>query len=493
MELRKKMLGAIVGILGLAAAFSATASATPVSENGRLQVSGSVIKNSRGKTFTMKGVCINWDWDDSKMIYGRDAYKTMRDKWGVNAVRVNTWPEITADKALPKLRRVINDASSQGLYVLVNFGIWYEDPNRADYKKNATDVFSALSKEYGSKGNVLYEICNESKGSWANIKKYADYMVPIIRKNDKNGIIVVGTPDFCTKPNIPNGSRVKDTVKGKSNIVYAVHQYGNWNWNEIKRAKNAGVPLLATEFSPLDGFTGKDPQYKNAESCLSYMNGAGIGRFVWALRDSRTGYQIIKSNAPQNGKWDDTTLSEHGRWMVKVYTGRTPLTSYSFAVSTTSSTATWSGKAIRPNPTVRNSGKTVSSKYYSVSYSNNVAVGKATITVTGKGPYAGCRGTATFLINPKQPAISKTSATAKSIKASWSRDAQATAYQIQWSTSGNFAGAKTATLNGSGKTSHEITGLAPKRNYFIRLRELKTIGKTTYYGKWSSVKQVKTK
>ena len=51
---------------------------------------------------------------------------------------------------------------------------------------------------------------------------------------------------------------------------------------------------------------------------------------------------------------------------------------------------TYTGKAIKPKVTVKDSkGKTISSSNYTVSYKSNTKVGKATVTVTFKGNYTG--------------------------------------------------------------------------------------------------------
>ena len=55
----------------------------------------------------------------------------------------------------------------------------------------------------------------------------------------------------------------------------------------------------------------------------------------------------------------------------------------------TAAAQTYTGSALKPTPTVVLGGKTLSASDYGVSYSDNTAVGTATITVTGKGNYTG--------------------------------------------------------------------------------------------------------
>ena len=73
-----------------------------------------------------------------------------------------------------------------------------------------------------------------------------------------------------------------------------------------------------------------------------------------------------------------------------------------FTVKPAKTSYTYTGKAIKPGVTVTANGKAVGAGSYSVTYSNNVKVGTATIKVTGKGNYAGWSGSCTFTIKAKK-------------------------------------------------------------------------------------------
>ena len=63
---------------------------------------------------------------------------------------------------------------------------------------------------------------------------------------------------------------------------------------------------------------------------------------------------------------------------------------------------TYNGTAHQPTPLVQYSGTDLTlNTDYTLSYTNNVNAGTATVTVTGKGGYEGSTGTKTFTINPK--------------------------------------------------------------------------------------------
>ena len=57
--------------------------------------------------------------------------------------------------------------------------------------------------------------------TWADVKSYAEEVIPIIRKNTKDALIIVGTPTWSQDVDIA----AEDPVTGYDNIMYAVHFY----------------------------------------------------------------------------------------------------------------------------------------------------------------------------------------------------------------------------------------------------------------------------
>lgn len=160
--------------------------------------------------------------------------------------------------------------------------------------------------------------------------------------------------------------------------------------------------------------------------------------------------------------------------------------------------AVWSGKAKTPKVTVKY-GSTVLKKGrdYTVSYKNNVSVGKATVTVTLKGKYSG-RKTVSFKILPKGTGISSLSKSSGTLTVKWTKQtakmskSRITGYQIQTATNKDFTkNKKTVKVEGYKKTSAVIKNLKSNTKYYVRIRTYKTIGEKTYYSKWSKVKYKK--
>lgn len=165
---------------------------------------------------------------------------------------------------------------------------------------------------------------------------------------------------------------------------------------------------------------------------------------------------------------------------------------------------TYNGKAQKPWFTVKTGdGLTLDNEYdtfddyFTVKYSNNKNVGQATVTITFKEGYGGTVKK-TFTILPKGTTLSKVTGSKKGFTVKWKKQAsQTTGYEIQYSTSSKFKGAKTVGNIKAKTTSKSITKLKAGKKYYVRIRTYKTAkvgGKNKkLYSGWSKAKTVTTK
>lgn len=157
---------------------------------------------------------------------------------------------------------------------------------------------------------------------------------------------------------------------------------------------------------------------------------------------------------------------------------------------------TYSGGKKTPGVTVRvGTASLRKDSDYTVVYQNNVNVGKASVTVEGKGNYTG-KVTETFLINPKGTSISgKIVARAKGFTVKWKKQPKnITGYQVQYSTSRKFTTKTTVTKSVKKKeTKYTAKKLKAKKKYYVRVRVYHKVKGSNYYSGWSKAKSVSTK
>ena len=168
-----------------------------------------------------------------------------------------------------------------------------------------------------------------------------------------------------------------------------------------------------------------------------------------------------------------------------------PVKKGTFKVTPSKTAVTYNGKAQKPSVTVYAGNKKLSSKYYTVSYRNNTAVGTATITVTGKGNYQNYSGKTTFRINLQKTTLSALKSSRKGeLQATWKKTSGNTGYQIQYATNAKFSGAK---VKNTTRTNYTIKGLKSKGRYYVRVRTYKKVGGKYWYSGWSNVRNIRIK
>ncbi|MGN0276340.1 MAG: hypothetical protein ACI4CZ_04020 [Hominisplanchenecus sp.] len=155
---------------------------------------------------------------------------------------------------------------------------------------------------------------------------------------------------------------------------------------------------------------------------------------------------------------------------------------------------TYTGKKIRPALTVTcNNAVLQAGKDYTVSYSYNKKIGRASVNVTGIGEYVGSR-TVSFYIAPKAPSVKKISSPSKKkISLSWTKIKVADGYQIQVATNKSFTkNVKTFKIKKKSITK-TILKVKGKRKYYVRIRSYKKIDGGYRYGAYSPSKKVRVK
>lgn len=207
---------------------------------------------------------------------------------------------------------------------------------------------------------------------------------------------------------------------------------------------------------------------------------------ISGLSGDKTYYVRVRSYTNVNGK------VYYGAWsdIKSIKTANNDITK---ATVSGISTKAFTGKAITQNVTVK-VGNTVlkNGTDYTVSYSNNKKVGKATVKITGKGKYGGVI-TKTFKINPAKQEIQKLTAKSKAFFVDWAQKGSATGYEIQYATNSKFTGAKKVTITNNKTDKTTVSKLSANKKYYVRVRSYTTVGGTKYYGAWSAVKNVTTK
>jgi len=239
---------------------------------------------------------------------------------------------------------------------------------------------------------------------------------------------------------------------------------------------------------------------KNATCTTNGYTGDSVcdecGHTVKGTAIKATGHKYTKTKVEPTTKKEGYTLYKCGK-CGDSYKGNyvDKLKSLAKCKFTIEESKTYTGKAIKPTITVKD-GKTKlkSGTHYTVTYENNKNIGKATVTIKGKGSYTGTKKL-TFEILPKKSKLSSVkSAKKKVMTVKWKKDANVTGYVLEYSLDKNFKkNVKTVKINKNNTTSKEIKKLKSGETYYVRIAGYKTVKGKTYTGEFTAAKKVKVK
>ncbi len=298
---------------------------------GKLSVKGTKLVDKNGDEVRLRGVSTHGlAWFPEYV--NKKAFQSLRDDFKANCVRLAMYTAeyggycSGGDK--DKLKKLIDDgvsyATDLGMYVIVDWHILSDsDPNTN--KAEALKFFDEMSKKYSDHENVLYEICNEPNGgtNWASIKKYAEEVIPVIRKNDKDAIIIVGTPTWSQEVD----KAAADPIKGYDNIMYTIHFYAATHKDSLrttmKNAVKKGIAIFCTEFGTCDASGNGSNDFNESEKWIKAMEEAGVSYCIWNLSNKSETSALIKSGNKKTSGWTESDLSDSGKWYMKLLNGGT--------------------------------------------------------------------------------------------------------------------------------------------------------------------------
>ncbi len=308
---------------------SAAGNDTPVAIHGALRVADGQLVDQKDTPFQLYGMSTHGlAW--FPQYVNRDAFRTLRDDWNTNCVRLAMY---TAEyggyctggdrEALKSLvKDGIEYATELGMYVIVDWHILSDqDPNV--YKQDALEFFDEISAQYADYDNILYEICNEPNGSagWEQVKAYAEEVIPVIRANDSDALILVGTPTWCQ-----DIDRAAADPLSADNILYTLHFYAGTHKDDLRKRLEAcvekGLPVFVSEFGMCDASGSGANDFDSAAQWLDLLDRRGISYLCWNLANKEESSSVLVPGCDRLSDWTEEDLSEAGSWILERFRGK---------------------------------------------------------------------------------------------------------------------------------------------------------------------------
>jgi len=151
----------------------------------------------------------------------------------------------------------------------------------------------------------------------------------------------------------------------------------------------------------------------------------------------------------------------------------------------------YTGEARTPAVKVVMNGITIDAENYDVVYTDNVNLGTATATVTGKNNLTGTT-TASFEIKMKKPSISL-GRSYDHMRIYWDKMNGVDGYEIYRSTSKNGTFTKIASLDADAASPYKDAGLTHNKAYYYKMRTYAVVDGVKVYSAYSDVKGMTTR
>ncbi len=370
---------------------------------GALEVKGlKLVSQKSGQQVQLRGVSTHGiNWDVGYPYISKDAFQTLRDKYDVNAIRLAMYTteyygycdkggagesqSVVRDTLKQRIDIGVKAATDLGMYVIIDWHILH-DLTPKKYQKEAKTFFKEVSEKYASYDNVIYEICNEPNGgtTWNEIKEYANEIIPIIRKNDKDALIIVGTPTWSQDVDIASQSPLP-----YENIMYTLHFYSathkDMYRDKLKKALENGLPVMVTEFGVSEASGDGNINTSEAKKWLDLLDQNQISYFAWSLSNKNETASLLKVGTPKKSGWTKSDLSEAGKWVFGQYVQRseTKTTSYEPGKVKKITVKNQKGKKVKVTITTVDSAQG-----YEIAYSTNKNFKKCKYIKTNKNKYS---------------------------------------------------------------------------------------------------------
>ncbi|WP_316633623.1 glycoside hydrolase family 5 protein [uncultured Flavobacterium sp.] len=284
-----------------------------VQHHGQLSVRGTQLVDKNNNPIVLRGMSFGWHsmWP---RFYNEKAVSWLKKDFNCNVVRaamgieIGEWNYLKEPQfSKEKIEAVIKGAIKSDIYVIID---WHSHNINLD---EAKDFFGEMSKKYSKYPNIIYEVFNEpDHESWSEVKAYAEEVIKVIRENDPNNIILVGSPHWDQDVDLA----AEDPIRGYDNIMYTMHFYAATHKKELRDrvdvAIKSGLPIFVSESAGMEASGDGPLNLKAWQEYIDWMETQKLSWITWSVSDKDETCSILKKSAKSEGKWKDEDLKESG-------------------------------------------------------------------------------------------------------------------------------------------------------------------------------------
>lgn len=305
---------------------------TPFAIHGKLHVEGSHLIDEKGQICELRGLSTH-NLSTYPEYINEEAITQFTDEYGISIFRLALYSAEADDckgyadgddahrADLEKLIvKGVEICAKLGIYVLVDWHILFDyNPNmNADMSEHFWNAICPQLKEYD---NVIYEICNEpnmdikrqcDETSWEDVTKYANRIIPVIRKLDSEKVVIVGTPTWSQRVD-----QAADAPLSFDNIMYTLHFYADTHREDLREklryALSKDLPIFVTEYGICNAAGDGAVNDEETTIWLKLLQENKISYVLWNLSNKNETSAILKDSCTKTAGFTEDDLSPCGQ------------------------------------------------------------------------------------------------------------------------------------------------------------------------------------
>jgi endoglucanase len=298
---------------------------TPVAVNGQLHVCGTKLCNQYNRPIQLRGMSshgLQW-YANCLNAASLDA---LANDWNADVLRISMYIQEDGYETNPRrftdmVHNYIEMATARGMYAIVDWHMLTPGNPNTNLERART-FFTEVAQRHANKVNVLYEIANEPNGvSWSTVRSYAHQIIPVIRAQDPDGVVLVGTRAWSSL-GVSDGASETEVINNPvnaTNIMYTFHFYaashGNEYLNTLSRAADS-LPMFVTEFGTQTASGDGGNNFTRSQQYLDLMAAKQISWTNWNYSDdSRSGAVFTTGTCPGGPFAGTSRLKAAGVWV----------------------------------------------------------------------------------------------------------------------------------------------------------------------------------
>jgi endoglucanase len=298
---------------------------TPASINGQLRVCGVKLCNQYGKPIQLRGMSTHGlQW--YSQCLNTASLDALAGDWKADVVRLSMYIQEGGYETDPRrftdlVHSLIEQVTARGMYALVDWHML--DPGDPNYNlSRARTFFTEIAQRHKNKTNLLYEVANEPSGvSWTQLKGYHEQIIPTIRTQDSDAVILLGTRAWASLGVSEGGSEAEVIANpvNATNVLYTFHFYAASHRDEYLNALSRAadrIPMFVTEFGTqtYTGDGGND--FAMSQRYLDLMASKQISWTSWNYSDDhRSGAAFTGGTCPGGPFAGTSRLKPAGVWV----------------------------------------------------------------------------------------------------------------------------------------------------------------------------------